>query len=262
LPVQAANFKKHIGLQLYSLRDVIGVNPKNTLAEVAQYGYKELETYGYGAGKIFGMSVKEYTEHVQKLGMKTISGHYGIDLVEKDWERTCAYARLMGQEYVVVPYLDKKRVENPDQIKKTCEILNTAAVKAKQYDLKMGYHNHAFEFQKADDNQLIFDIMLKELDPALVSIELDLFWVVNAGFDPLTYFSAYPGRFHQWHVKDMSKANRNMNADVGTGSIDFKKIFAQAEQAGMKHFFIEQETYPVNPNESVKQSIKNLSGLL
>jgi len=232
------------------------------LADVAAFGYKELETYGYNAGKIFGMSVKDYADHIKQLGMKTVSGHYGIDLVEQDWDRACTDAKLMGQEYVVVPYLDKKRVENTDQIKKTCDILNKAGEKANQYGLKMGYHNHAFEFQKVENDKLIFDIMLQELQPSLVSIELDLFWVVNAGFDPLAYFSAYPGRFHQWHVKDMSKTNRNHNADVGTGSIDFKKIFEQAEKSGMKHFYIEQETYPLNPEASVKQSIINLSKIL
>jgi sugar phosphate isomerase/epimerase len=258
----AADFKSRIGLQLYSLRDVIGKDPKKTLADVASYGYKELETYGYNAGQIFGMSVQEYAGHIKQLGMKTVSGHYGIDLVENDWDRTCSDAKLMGQEYVVVPYLDKKRVETTDEIKKTCAVLNKAAIKAKEYGLKLGYHNHAFEFKRVDGDQLIFDVMLNELDPALVSIELDLFWVVNAGFDPLKYFAAYPGRFHQWHVKDMSKTNRDENADVGTGLIDFKQIFAKAELSGMTHFYIEQESYPVNPNESVKQSIKNLSRII
>ena len=94
--------------------------------------------------------------------------------------------------------------------------------------------------------------------PALVGIEFDLFWVVNAGQDPLKYFSQYPGRFEQWHVKDMDKSDKEKNADVGTGAIDFKAIFAQAKLSGMKHFYIEQETYPVSPSESVKNSIKGL----
>ena len=93
-------------------------------------------------------------------------------------------------------------------------------------------------------------------------MEMDIFWVVNAGQDPIQYFEKYPGRFEQWHVKDMDKSDRNRNADVGTGVIDFKKIFAAAKKSGMKHFYIEQETYPRSSSDSIRASIKNLLGII
>jgi sugar phosphate isomerase/epimerase len=104
--------------------------------------------------------------------------------------------------------------------------------------------------------------MLKELDPKLVGMELDLYWVVRAGLDPIAMFEKHPGRFEQWHVKDMDKSNKDRNADVGTGSIDFKAIFAKAKLSGMKHFYVEQESYPGAPIDSVGASIKNLKAIL
>lgn len=256
-----STYKSSIGLQIYSLRDSIFKDPKKVLAEIASYGYKELETFGYGDGKLFGLTVKEYGDHVKSLGMRTISGHYGIELLSKDWERSCADAAALGQEFVVVPWMSDKYYKTMNDLKTTCALLNKAGETAKKAGLRMGYHNHAFEFGKVE-GQTILDVMLKELDPKLVGIELDLFWVVNSGNDPLKYFSQYPGRFEQWHVKDMDKSDKEKNADVGTGTIDFKAIFAKAGQSGMKHFYIEQETYPVTPSQSVKNSILNLQKML
>lgn len=256
-----SRYKNKVGLQLYSLRDVISKDPKAVLKSVADFGYKELETFGYKDGKLFGLTVKEYGDYVKGLGMKTLSGHYGIDLLDKDWDKTCADAKGLGQQYVVVPWLNEEFYKTLDVLKQTCAKINKAAVVAKAAGLKMGYHNHAFEFKQVE-GQVIFDVMLQELDPKLVSIEMDLFWVVNAGQDPLKYFEKYPGRFEQWHVKDMDKADRNRNADVGTGTIDFKTIFANAKKSGMKHFYIEQETYPGTSTDSIKASITNLLGIV
>ena len=252
-----SSYTNKVGLQLYSLRDIIGADPKAVLKAVADYGYKELETFGYGDGKLFGLSVKEFGDYVASLGMRTVSGHYGIDLLSKDWERSCTDAKTLGQEYVVIPWLNEEYYSSIDVLKQTCATINKGAEVAAQMGLRMGYHNHAFEFKEVE-GQKIFDVLLKELDPKLVSMELDLFWVVNAGYDPVTIFGQYPGRFEQWHVKDMDKADKSRNADVGTGSIDFKNIFANTQLAGMKHFYIEQETYPGTSSDSIKASIKNL----
>jgi sugar phosphate isomerase/epimerase len=251
-----SKYKNKVGLQLYSLRDVIFKDPKAVLKSVAEFGYKEIETFGYKEGKLFGMPVKEYGDYIKSLGMKTMSGHYGIDLLDGNWQQACEDAKSLGQQYVVVPYLTEQYYSSLDVLKKTCATINKGAEVARKTGLKMGYHNHAFEFNQVE-GQVMFDVMLKELDPK-VSIEMDIFWVVNAGQDPIAYFNKYPGRFEQWHVKDMDKSDKNRNADVGTGAIDYKTIFANAKKSGMKHFYIEQETYPNNSTESIKNSIKNL----
>lgn len=244
-----------VGLQLYSLRDVIGNDPKGVLKSVAAWGYTEVETYGYNNGKLFGMSVTEFKSYLDTLGVTVVSGHYGINLAEKGWEQVCADAKAIGQKFVVVPWMDKKYYATLDDLKRTCEVLNKAGEVAKKYKLEMGYHNHAFEFEQVE-GKVIFDEMLTLLDPKLVSIEMDIYWVVRAGKDPVAYFEKHPGRFPLWHVKDMDKENQDRNADVGTGSIDFTKLFAQAKKAGLKNYFIEQETYPVNSMQSIENSIK------
>jgi sugar phosphate isomerase/epimerase len=256
-----SKYQNKVGLQLYSLRDVIFKDPKSVLKSVADFGYKELETFGHVGGKVFGMPYAEYGAYVKSLGMKTVSGHYGMDVIEKSWEQACDEAKALGQEYVTVPWLNENYYDTMDAVKKTCDTINKAALVAKNKGLKTAYHNHAFEFGKVDD-QIIYDVMLAELDPKSVSMEMDLFWVVNAGQDPMKYFEKYPRRFEQWHVKDMDKSDKNRNADVGTGAIDFTKIFAVAKKSGMKHFYIEQETYPGSSMDSVKASIKNLLNII
>ena len=112
------------------------------------------------------------------------------------------------------------------------------------------------------EGKIPYDVMLAELDNNKCGMEMDIFWVVNAGFDPLTYFEKYPGRFEQWHVKDMDKSDKNKNADVGTGTIDYKPIFAKAKQSGLKHFYVEQESYPGEPIKSVEASAKYMKSIL
>ncbi|MDZ7650004.1 MAG: sugar phosphate isomerase/epimerase [Cytophagales bacterium] len=256
-----AKGKKAIGLQLYTLRDVIMNDVKGTLDAVASWGYTEVETYGYGDGKLFGMPVAEFGAHLKGIGMQVVSGHYGIDLLSSNSDKACADAQYMGQTYVVVPWLDQKYYSSLDELKRTCEAINRAALVAKKYKLRMGYHNHAFEFEPVE-GKVMFDVMLDELDPKLVAIEMDLYWMVNANQDPFKYFEKYPGRFELWHVKDMDKNNRENNADVGTGSIDFTRLFKAARKSGMKKFFVEQETYPSNPMQSAENSIKYLKTIL
>jgi sugar phosphate isomerase/epimerase len=249
-----------IGLQLYTLRDIINTDVKGILKKLADWGYKDLETYGYNNGNLFGMKNKEFNDYVKSLGMKVTSGHYGMDVIRGNWEQAVSDAKEAGQEFVVMPWLVESE-RTMDGYKKVCAELNKAGELANKYGLRLGYHNHAFEFEKVGD-QVPYDLMLKELDPKLVGMEMDIYWVVRAGQEPQKYFAKYPGRFEQWHVKDMDKANKDRNADVGTGSINFKALFAQAKKAGMKRFYIEQETYPADPLSSTKNSIDNLKKLL
>jgi sugar phosphate isomerase/epimerase len=257
-----AKGKKDIGLQLYTLRDVIMKDVKGTLDAVASWGYTQVETYGYGDGKLFGLPVAEFSAHMKGLGVKVVSGHYGIEMAAGDkWEQACADAQLMGQRYIVIPWLDKKYYSSLDEVKKTCDIINKAALVAKKYKLRTGYHNHDFEFQTID-GRLVYDVMLEQLDPKLVAMEMDIYWVVRANQNPFAYFEKYPKRFELWHIKDMDKTKRENNADVGTGSIDFVKLLAAGKQAGLKTFFVEQETYPDNPMLSAENCATYMKTIL
>lgn len=260
--MNAAKAKTNIGLQLYTLRDSIPQDPKGVLQKVSSFGYKELETFAYGDGKIFGMAFKEFGSYVKSLGMRVCSGHYGLDLAKSDkWEKAVTDAKSIGQQYMVVPYIQDTERKSIDDYKKICASLNRAGEVCNKNGVRFGYHNHAFEFETLD-GQIPYDVMLAELDHKNVGMEMDLYWVVRAGKDPVAYFEKYPGRFEQWHIKDMDKSNKDRNADVGSGSIDFKMLFSKAKQAGMKHFYVEQESYPGAPIDSVAASIKNLKSIL
>ncbi|MEX2233022.1 MAG: sugar phosphate isomerase/epimerase [Cyclobacteriaceae bacterium] len=258
----AAKIKGQLGLQLYTLRDSIFKDPKDVLQKVAAFGYRELETFSYRDGKIYGMDFPDFGKFIRDLGMRVVSGHYGLDQAKSNsWEKAISDAKAIGQEYMIVPYLvdtDRKTISD---YKKICEQLNKAGEACNKQGIRFGYHNHAFEFETLE-GQKPFDVMLAELDPGYVGIEMDIYWVVRGGADPLKYFENYPKRFEQWHVKDMDKNNQDRNADVGTGSIDYKSLFAKAKKSGMKHWYVEQESYPGDPMESVSASAKYLKTLL
>jgi sugar phosphate isomerase/epimerase len=264
LPVAAspAKIKGQLGLQLYTLRDTIQTDPKGVIQKVAEFGYKELETFGYRDGQIYGMPFADFGTFVKDLGMKIVSGHYGLDQAKSDsWDQAISDAKAIGQEYMVVPYLVDSDRKSLDDYKKVCEHLNKAGEACRKQGIRFGYHNHAFEFDVME-GQKPFELMLAELDPKYVGIELDIYWVVRAGGEPVSYFEKYPGRFEQWHVKDMDKTNKDRNADIGKGTIDYKAIFARAKRAGMKHWYVEQESYPGLPIDSVAASAEYLKTLL
>ena len=162
---------------------------------------------------------------------------------------------------MVCAWLSPTERGNIDHYKKLADYLNTAGETCKKAGIQLCYHNHDFEFETID-GQVPYDLMLKTLDPKLVSMELDLYWTTYANHDPIKLFEAHPGRFNQWHVKDMRKDDRKLNADVGTGSIDFKSIFAKADVAGFKHFYIEHDTFPKTSIESVKADAQNIKSII
>jgi len=258
----AAGKSKHkIGLQLYTLRDSISKDPKGILDQVAGFGYKELETFGYGDGKIFGIDFSEFCQYAKNLGMNVVSGHYGLDKIKGDtWKKAVEDAKKNGQQYMVVPYIAESERKTIDDYKKICADLNAAGEVCNANGIRFQYHNHNWEFNTLE-GQVPYDLMLKELDPKKVGMELDIFWLINAGHDPVKYFTQYPGRFEQWHVKDMDKNDRNKNANVGSGSIDYKSLFAKAKLSGMKHWYVEYDSFPGTPLESAAASAKFLKSI-
>lgn len=254
--------KFDIGIQLYTLRDVIPGDPKGVLKKVAEAGYTTLEAYSYADGSIFGMTYADFSKYANSLGLKITSGHYPLSLAKSDaWEKAVADAKAIGQDYMVVPYLNAPERTSIDDYKGICAALNKAGEVCNKYGVRFGYHNHDFEFTTID-GQIPYDLMLKELDPKKVGMEMDLYWVVFAGFDPKAYFAKYPGRFEQWHVKDMDKSDKTKNDVIGTGSIDYKSLFASAKQSGLKRFYVEQETYKGAPIDTIKPSADYLKSIL
>ncbi len=248
-----------VGLQLYTLRDYIGKDVKGVLAKVAKAGYQDVETYGYSKdGGFWGLNAKELKLVLAGNGLVTSSGHYGMDDFIRDGSQDAfkSYieaANNCGQSYIVVPYLGDKLRATADDFKSVADKLNKAGEICKSSGLKLAYHNHDFEFKALGPSSL-YEVLLKETNPALVDFEMDLYWVVRAGLDPIKLMQAHPNRFTMWHVKDMDKALPEHNTEIGAGTIDFKKIFQHAKESGLKHLFMEQEYFAIDAYQSITQS--------
>ncbi|WP_212006205.1 sugar phosphate isomerase/epimerase [Chitinophaga sp. HK235] len=290
-------FARKTGLQLYTLRDLLDRDVKGTITRVAQIGYQEVETYyGYQGdkdkGTFWGLTPAELKALFQEYRLTSPSGHYQLnDFLTPGNGNDAALqpqidlANQLGQQYFIVPVLplslwDKKLTA--DDYKFMAEQLNKAGEICKKHNLHIGYHNHHWEFKKlAGSNTTGYEVMLKNTDPSLVSFELDLFWAVKSGVDPLKLFAQAPGRFVAWHVKDMDKKNTasltapgNENktsmqllsgvsfAEVGTGSINFRQIFAKAREAGVQHIFVEQDKITIDPFESITKSYNYVKNVL
>ena len=249
--------KPNTGLQLYTLRDLMSVNPSKTLEYVAKVGYKELETAGYSEGKMYGLDPSEFHAIVTDLGMTMVSGHISFKDLKSDWGRVLQMLEDTGQKYVVLPHLEENE-RNLEVYHEVIELLNEKGAELRQLDKVMAYHNHAFEFESIG-GIVPMELLLKETDAEVVDFELDLYWTVKAGASALNLFKKYKNRFSLWHVKDMNLAGDF--TEVGNGVINFQEIFDQSQVAGMQHFFIEQDQ-SVDPEKSIATSFKNLQDLL
>ncbi|BBE15974.1 sugar phosphate isomerase/epimerase [Aquipluma nitroreducens] len=251
--------KKVIGLQLYTVRDKIKLDLKSTLEKVAKIGYNSAEAAGYNVaeGTFYGMTPKAFAEFLNGLGMPLTSSHTTFELDTA--EKVIADAASTGAKYIIYPFLADKFRTNLDGWKATAEKFNKMGEIAKKNGIQFGYHNHAFEFEKMED-QIPYDLLLSQTDPSLVTFEMDLYWVTKGGYNPVDYFKKYPGRFQLWHVKDMTKTDDMFFAPVGSGRIDFSGIFAEKKTAGMKYFFVEQDSFKyLDAYESIEMSFKYLS---
>jgi sugar phosphate isomerase/epimerase len=266
--VSATFAKKPIGLQLYSLRDIIKNDIKGIISKVAAIGYKEVETYGYSKKDGFwGLDAKAFATLLKQHGITSPSGHFDTEdfMSGKGTDALKSYieaANMLGSEYVTIPWLGAKIRQKADDYKKIAEKLNEAGRICKASGIKIAYHNHDFEFVKIGDTTG-YNIMLSETDKKLVDFELDLYWAVRSGVDPLALFKAHPNRFKMWHIKDINKANKNENTEIGQGTVDFKSIFTGAKLAGVKHYFVEHE-FNFKPDElgSIKTSFDYVSNQL
>jgi sugar phosphate isomerase/epimerase len=257
-----ARKKRPVGVQLYTLRNDMGKDPRGTLEKVAQLGYKQVEPFGYGNRKWFGFTPAEFATVLKNDGLTAPSGHVFSGSLflkegwEDNWKAAVEDAKTIGQEYIVIPWLEEQN-RKPENFKRIAEGLNKAGEISKKSSLTTAYHNHDFEFVEVD-GQTGFDTLVKGTDPKLVCFELDIYWAVRANRDPQSLFQQHPKRFPLWHVKDMDKTEKKFFTEVGNGVIDFPAIFKKANQSGMKYFFVEQDVCPGPPLDSIAKSIAYL----
>lgn len=261
MPAPAAPGALAVGLQLYTLRDYLGPGQdvSRVLAQVARAGYQDVETYGYGReNQFWGLTPAALQAALAAVGLRTSSGHYDLTDFIRDGHPEALQACLdaangCGQAYVVVPSVAESLRRTPADFRVVADQLNRAGERCRAAGLRLAYHNHDFEFKPVDGTSL-YEVLLRETQPGLVDFELDLYWAVRAGQDPVALLDAHPQRFRLWHVKDMDRAQPARNTEVGRGSIDFKKIFQHAKAAGLTHIFMEQENFTLDPYRSIAQS--------
>ena len=240
---------KDFGIQLWTLRDVIGGDPKGILKQLASYGYTQIESFEGPQGIFWGMSPSEFKNYTGDLGMKMISSHCNI---ENDFEKKAADAASIGMKYLICPYLGPQKTI--DDFKRKIDVFNKCGDICKKNGIRFAYHNHDYSFKELE-GQIPQDVMMQNTNADTVDFEMDMYWVVTAGVDPIAYMSKYKNRFRLCHVKDREKNATGGDASciLGEGSINYATILKSARKYGMKYFIVEQEKYTNStPMESAK----------
>lgn len=267
---EAVNRKSFgVGIQLYTVRDAMAADALGTLKKLSNLGYKNLELANYADGKFYGFAAKEFNKIVTDLGMVNLSSHTQVEAagitVDNAKKMADDHAEL-GVKYCIQPW-----VNEPDRTiesyKKMVGDWNKVGKIMKGVGIQFGYHNHNFEFKSINGIVPYYDIYMKELDPDLVTMEIDLFWVTKAGQNPVEMFKKYPGRFQLFHLKDMHTKQapfydviKDDVCEVGAGVIDFKAILAAKDIAGMKYSFVEDDNQGNGKTfETLETSINNLT---
>jgi sugar phosphate isomerase/epimerase len=252
-PARATNRISKVGVQLYTVRSLMEKDVEGTLAAVAAAGYTEVEFAGY-----FDKTPAEIKAMLDRHGLVSPSVHSG-NITPDAWAKALDAAHIIGHEYIVMPWIPPELRKTLDDWKRMAADFNRLAASAKAAGLQFAYHNHDFEFPLVE-GKVPYDLLLAETDPNLVKLEIDLYWITKAGQDPLTYFARWPGRIPMVHVKDGKGPPDWAMTEVGSGTIDWKRIFAKSQQAGIQHYFVEHDQ-PADPIASITASCAYLKKL-
>ncbi|MCY3630696.1 MAG: sugar phosphate isomerase/epimerase [Rhodothermaceae bacterium] len=243
---------ERIGVQLYTVRHLMSSDYEGTIRAVADAGYDEVETV-WDADR----NPDDIRALFDEVGLAAPSGHVPLGALQDDLTKVLDASKRIGHSYIVCPWLDEDQ-RTMAHYRKYVPFFNEVGAACKESGIQFAYHNHEFEFEPAEDGIIPYDFMLAELDPDLVKMELDLYWIAYANRDPVEYFQNYPGHFPLCHIKDMG-ADREMTP-VGEGQIDFTAILAESETAGLKHYFVEHD-HPGDALASIRTSIAHLRSL-
>jgi sugar phosphate isomerase/epimerase len=256
--------QRKFGIQLYSLREELPKGVENVIEKITQAGYSYVEGYGYSDKDGFwGIKPQDFKKLLFKYNLTCPSSHYDFGKYEKSGDLNIIknyieVAKVIGNEYIVIPFIDPEIYKDEAKTKNWLVKMNKAAELIKGEGLKLAYHNHQGEFYKMPNGKTAYDMLLEGTNTELVDFEMDIFWVINAQYDPIALFKTYPNRFSLWHIKDMDKLNPIKNTEIGNGSINFETIFKHEQLSGLKYAFMEQENFDINPFESINRSSKYL----
>ena len=260
--LHGATKSKPIGLQMYTVRDLAEKDLAHVLSAVAKIGYKEVELYW----NLYSRPAGELRKMLDDHGLRAPSGHVDYN----GFETKLDYARTLGFEYVVCPMLPEQMWNSLDGYKRAAQQFNTWGEMAKKLGMRFAFHNHNYEFKRLGDITG-FELIVKETDPELVWLELDCYWLTQAGRDPVEELKRYAGRARMVHIKDrkpgfpasqVKDAAAEHFTEVGTGTINWKAVIATARKTGVEHFFVEQDSTERPPLESIAISYRNLRRLV
>jgi len=238
-----------IGLQLYTIRSVMEKNFRGAMEQVAEIGYDEVEFAGY-----YDRTPDEITALLDELDLASPATHVPLQRLREAPDEVIQTAKTVGHQYIVCPYLSESDRTALDDYRGLAEDFSTFGERCTKAGLQFAYHNHDFEFVEMDGT-LPYDVLLSETDPEHVKMELDLYWIVEAGHDPLEYIGQNPDRYPLCHVKD--RTSDGGMTSVGGGTIDFASIF---KAANFQHYFVEHDN-PENPMQSIEASYRTLQTL-
>ncbi len=258
----ATQFRQPIGLQLYTVRREAEADLPKTLAQVRAAGYDEVELYW----NVYSHSATELKQMLRTSGLSAPSGHFDYDGLESKLD----YAHELGLKYVVCPMLPKSMWTSAEGFHQAATRFNDWGGKVRERDMSFGFHNHNYEFRQFG-NKTGFDILMENTDPELVKLEMDCYWVTQAGRDPVKMMEQYKNRIRMLHLKDrkpgyatsqeLDKSAEHFT-EFGTGSIDWKPIIAKAKAIGVEHYFIEQDEMERPAMESIRISLDNAKKLI
>lgn len=251
---------KNIGLQLYSIRDSIMRDVPGAIAKVHKMGYKFVEPAGYDNRKFYGMEPEAFKSLLKANKLYMLSTHTGQELPDSaNMEKTMAWwdaciedHAKAGAKFIVIPGMGAAAYRSLDTLKRYCEYFNAIGEKCNAKGIRFGYHNHSNELSTQLDGKTVYDFLLENTDPKKVMFEMDLYWAVMGGANPVNYFNKYPGRFELWHIKDKEEIG-------ASGIVDFKSIWADAAKSGMQYGVVEVERYNFDEFTSCQKSIDFLN---
>lgn len=245
---------ERMGLQLYTVRNALQKDIEGTIAAIAKAGITELEFFNP-----FGKDVAWWNALLKQHNLTAPSSHEALPKADGDWTPIFDRANGMGHKLVVVPYVGDEYRGSKANWQRLADRLNAGASLARAAGLQFAYHNHDFEFAPVDGTTG-YEILTTQTDPNLVKLELDLYWTVKAGQDPLAIMKRWPNRIVAVHVKDAGPAPERKMTEVGAGTIDFKTILATGRKQGLRHWFIEHDN-PTDPIASITASAAALKKL-
>lgn len=264
-----------VGIQLYSVRADMKADPAGTLKKLAGMGYRYVEHANYVNRKFYGYTPVDFKKLLQDLGLEMRSGHTVMgkehwDSVKKDftdsWKYTVEDAALVGQEYVISPWLDNSMRKTADDLKRYMDVFNACGRLCQKWNMKFGYHNHDFEFTEKMGNGTLYEAILENTDPELVIQQLDTGNMHGTGTEAFAVIKKYPGRFQSLHIKDeIAAAGKGEMGHafestlLGKGVVPVKDILAFCTANGTRHIIIEQESYQqIQPLETCRLNLQTL----